>query len=278
MEKCPLNLKKWIKFLHDELSPRDKMELIEHLDKECPLCEEFFHQLGAERCLVGLEYVGGKLLSNTNRSEISEHEKERIYRNVMAQVQVPQKLPGSFRRKILPAFVPAAAAALFLFVAVAFLPQSSNYVGIKGNFAEQPRVNLNVAVLKGADRDNKPQRAVMGADYHPNDILLFRYRLNSGGYFYLARLHEGDIEMLYPDNLLSQKPHRRGVYEFREGKKLQGIPLNGLEGKQVFVGLFSKHPVRQKRKLVLLAEEYLEKESIDGDPEKSFDKFEINVK
>ncbi len=274
MEQCTLNHDTWLKFTNDALSVDEREQLIAHLDPDCEDCDRFFSELEPEDIRAGMQSAAGKLSEALeDRFEPGPDGRDEIFARVMAQTRKRSFIP-SIITDWKPAFASVAVMMLMFIVAhQVWGPFSLD--GIKGGRKAPPSIVLRVAVLK--DIGNAPVRAIPGGGYDQDDILFFRYEIETLSYVYLIRTDGVISELLHPDGNIAPVAEDVGVYGFREGDSASGFYLNGLEGRQIFVAIASRRPMDFHMEIEPLLQRIINKEIVNWSDEWTLDSFEIDV-
>ncbi len=274
MEKCPFTAEIWEKFSKNKLTAEDMEPLKKHDRENCMECKKFFDDLDLEVFNETVKAHASALAEIfKQRYEPGNGEREAMFSEIFSNLS--KEKPA----KRFPIKWMALAASLILVSSVLFsvhyiknIPPHEN---IKGTPLRVPSIVLKVAVLK--KQKNIFERGVSGGEYSKEDVLFFRYEIKVRSYVYILRTDGQNMEILHPSDPSAPLIQETGVYEFREDGSAQGLPLKGLDGRQIFMAIASQKPMDVKSELEPTVMKHLDGKTAPSSKEWGLDIFVITV-
>jgi len=257
---CPiLSPDRWRRLLENRLMSGESRELLEHLTAECPACERLFETMddateGRMRLLL-------RAMTGTRQAPVAAESRE-VFRAVMRRVDEARtaRSASPWRRWFGPLLTGTSAAAIaggaavvvLAIGAVLFLRQSGQPLQTeKGAAPAVPSIHLEFAV-----GDHRPQgrlavtRGVRGERYSASSSLFLRFDIPTPSYVYLVGYQAGHMPLLLPGAGDPGELYAAGVHEARPDGQDGGIPLSGIQGRYVIVGVASPTPLDQATQLM----------------------------
>jgi len=136
------------------------------------------------------------------------------------------------------------AAAVILAVSV-FLYLREPLQTDKGAAPAVPSIHLEFAVgARQPEGQMAVNRGVLGERYSADSSLFLRFDLPARSYVYVVGYREiGDVTLLVPSSLDRIEPYAAGAHDARPNGQGDGIPLSGVRGRYVIVGVASAGPL-----------------------------------
>jgi len=251
--KCKvLNEERWKRLLHDELTAEESLAIREHLDTECPDCEEFLAniQMDAE---VNLSRMRDDLLDQGAAGDPGS-----VKRDIGPTLTVTEgshwSKPTAPRHYLTPWMGGIAA---LLIITIGILPQldlfqpGSRDVTPAG-FEKAKGIGVSDKVFKldfstGHRRQDGHlviERGQPGGKYRDDNLLFFQYEASTTGYLYLIGVEAGEgAKTLYPVEGAVAHQVMPGEYSVSSHDEVIAYPMSGLHGRYTVVGIFSPKPL-----------------------------------
>jgi hypothetical protein len=212
---------RWLRLLDGRLSADEAASLQAHLATDCPACERFFEAMDetTEKRLRGL-FQGG-------------------FQDVMRRVEQRRSTRWSF-----PIPVWSAAAVLLMVGAAAVLYWDTGRPPVqneKGRAVVAPDFRLEFAVGdQPADGSLTVHRGVLGGRYRSSAEVFLRVETDEPGHLYLLGYSAGG-----PARSLFE-----GRIEGPIARPIRTLPLEGMSGRQVIVGVYSAGPLNIQSQVI----------------------------
>lgn len=260
---------RYIKLLEDRLTPEESVEVREHLrEDDCEECDEFFMSLEGEYDRQ-LHVIFNKLVDSSCVTVPSMKDVESEADVASDRTGYNVKQPSRWRHWLnisvgssSNAGVWTGAAAL-LVLAVAGILQQLTLMPVagsqriaKGEIAHQSSINLTFATSKRDHSGNMNlSRGMMGGVYDSNDTLILHYQIPSPGYVYVVGYHGNkSVELLFPQEAGKAGMQSAGDHTVAYDDTIRGIPLDGLHGRYIIIGIYSPKPLDPEEQVLPLVQ------------------------
>ena len=209
MIDCPIrNIESLKNLLAGKLSPVDRKRFRDHLEQPCDRCLELFSILEPGEIMEW---------ASSPATELSSDEADRIYQKALDSVpavSLKRSIWSERRFLLIPAtavLVFATITGLFFYIKNIETPEPGSYVGIKGN-EERNDIKAELIAVVGNSREGRPKvdrRLTQNEFIGPDEVLLFRYRLNRDAFVYLIAQGRASPVLLHSFELEKQPKGER---------------------------------------------------------------------
>lgn len=251
--KCNiLTEERWQRMLVGQLTPEEAKEINDHLETDCPDCEEFVTHMTVET---------ESDLRKKRRDLLALHNKTITISAspiVSGQQTFPAQLKkdsgwGQWFRSIWNPPKPMAAGiggVTVMFLAGIIVLGQYHIAGTpfqneKGLQALTPTINLEFTTgQRQADGALVVDQGVAGGQYRHDDMLFLKYKIEDSGYVYLVAYEEGrKAELLYPFKDSRVVREKAGEHYVTQQSEIVGLPLDHINGRYHVVGIYSPTPL-----------------------------------